>query len=140
MDAIIYFCNNKKFSDQLNQILNKVAFNEFPAYWADLPGKISDNLNSNDSQKIKGALMVLCEVTDVCTHNYTCRLQNDKTAFNSVFMHFENVVRNLISNLAVIYAVDEKRDFNDQNHIICAEIMNLCCSFMKISCKVEIPN
>jgi hypothetical protein len=55
-------------------------------------------------------------------------------------MHFENVVRNLISNLAVIYAVDEKRDFNDQNHIICAEIMNLCCSFMKISCKVEIPN
>lgn len=50
-------------------VFNKVAFHEFPAYWSDLPALIMNNLNSNDSQKIKGALMVVCEVTDVCTHN-----------------------------------------------------------------------
>lgn len=67
------------------------------------------------------------------------RVQNDRTAFNSVFMHFEAAIRNLISNLAVIYAKDDKRDFDDQTHIQCAEIINLCCCFMKISCKVEVP-
>lgn len=99
------------------------------------------NLNSNDSQKIKGALMVICEVTDVCTHNYasTTLDGNKKTAFNSVFMHFEPAIRNLLTNLAMIYADDNKRDFNDTTHIQCAEIIELCCNFMKISAKAEIP-
>jgi len=99
------------------------------------------NLNSNDSQKIKGALMVVCEVTDVCTHNYASSTLdgNKKKAFNSVFMHFEPAVRNLLTNLAMMYADDNKRDFNDTTHIQCAEIIELCCNFMKISCKVEIP-
>lgn len=85
--------------------------------------------------------MVVCEVTDVCTHNYSSTTLdgNKKKAFNSVFMHFEPAVRNLLTNLAMIYADDSKRDFNDATHIQCAEIIELCCNFMKISCKVEIP-
>lgn len=30
LDAVIYFANQRKFSDQLIQVLDKVAFYEFP--------------------------------------------------------------------------------------------------------------
>lgn len=88
-------------------------------------------------------MLVLNVITSVCTHNYNVTSvennKSDSSALSCIIYCFEAKVRDLLTNLAQIYSEDNKRDFNDVSHVQCAEIMLLCCTFIKKCCKVDVP-
>ena len=102
------------------------------------------SINSNEVKKMKGAMLALCEITQVCLYNnydeFNYSVGSKKQVLNSVIMYFEGTVRNIIANLATTYTPADKRDFNYPMHQNAADLLLLGFNFVRHLCKVAIPD